>query len=148
MKTLTLLTFFLLLFSSLNACDVENLKTKDDVEKAQKCMIGELEKLDKHFKNYDIYTGKVKEKHIKLNQEEALCQSISIFYQETQMNEKDYNNCKSLYTMRLKEFTEVTEQWQRLSEKIKETKNQKTAIELKKSLLKSTYDLIIKRNNR
>jgi len=148
MKKIILSIVISLLFIQLQACNVENLTTKEQVEDAQKCMIKRLEALDKHFKTYDIYTGKVKEKNIKLNREEAICQKISLVYSATGINKKDYDNCRSLYKMRLQEFTDVTEQWQRLSEKIEQTKNQKDAIELKKELLKSTYDLIIKRNNR
>jgi len=140
----TLVPFFIL---EVNACTVENLTTKKQVEDAQKCMIERLEALDKHFKTYDIYTGKVKEKHLKLIKEEGICLKISVMYKETGINEKDYKNCRSLYKMRLKDFTNVSEQWQRLSEKIDKTKTQKDAIELKKDLLESTYDLILKRNN-
>lgn len=139
----TLIPFFIV---EVNACNVENLTTKKQVEDAQKCMIERLEALDKHFKTYDIYTGKVKEKHLKLIKEEGICKKISLLYNKTGVSEKDYKNCRSLYKMRLKEFTDVAEQWQRLSEKIDKTKTQKDAIELKKELLESTYDLILKRN--
>ena len=138
----------LIIFVEANDCQIENLTSKEEVEQAQECMIKQLEALDKHFKNYDIYTGKVKEKHLKLIKEEAICQKISIVYKQTKINGKDYENCRSLYQMRLSEWTDVTEQWQRLSEKIEKTKNQKDAIELKKDLLESTYDLILKRNSK
>lgn len=146
MKKRVLSILIPLFWIEVNACNVENLSTKEQVKDAQECMIERLEKLDKHFKTYNIYTGKVKEKHLKLINEEAICLKISIMYKDTGINKKDNNNCKSLYKMRLSEFMDVTEQWQRLSEKIDETKNQKDAIELKKDLLESTYDLIIKRN--
>jgi len=153
MKRIIIILSFLFLINlqAEDVCDFETVKTKEDVEKVQECLISHLETLEKSFTNYDVYEKEALAKHKSLIQEEVICKKIELIYTNSKKKksyEASYKECMDLYKERLKEWADVTESYARIRKKYKESKEKYELIELKSQLLKSAYDLIIKRNNK
>ena len=153
MKRIIIILSFLSLINlqAEDVCDFGTIKTKEDVEKVQECLISHLEILEKSFTNYDVYEKEVLAKHKSLIQEEAICKKIEFIYTNSKKKESyesSYKECMDLYKERLKQWTDVAEDYARIRKKYKESKEKYELIELKSQLLKSAYDLIIKRNKK
>lgn len=137
------------LFSSTAfSCEVSNLRTKDDVEQAQQCMIGLLETIDSLVKEVNEYNERVKATFEKLIAQEADCRKWEIYNEE---RNGEYNhlvkNCDDYYQARQEEYSYVMDQYNSLKEKFGGLESEREILALKIDTLKNAWDLIIKGNN-
>lgn len=140
MKNIVLI-LCLLCLSQIEACHIDKITTKSDVKVAQKCISKQLKVIKEHLDDFYIYENKVKKVYEKLKREGSVCTELRSMLTVNQVPK----HCNLSYKTRFMEFDRVGYQWADISKKIKKIKNQKIALGLKKNLLESSYDLIIKR---
>jgi len=128
-------------FIDLRACEIPTMTTIEQVEDVQECLSNHVELLNEHLKEFYIYSKSVNKQYEKLYEEGMLCKELTTMLTSSQMPK----HCTKSYNERVQSFNQVSYQNKRLSKKIKKLTQQKIAIQLKKDLLESAYDLIIKR---
>lgn len=131
-------------FSYSESCNLQNLNTIDDIEKAQECMIKQLEALDKYFSKYKDYYTSYKETFQKLIAQEGNCKKWNLLYERTKNDDYKVSvkDCEALYQDRLVKYRKVSKQFNRISIQYDRLKESKEALELKKDMLKNVADLL------
>jgi len=144
MKKIILMVSLVTNFIYAESCNVQNLRTKDSVEEAQKCMLRQLNELDKYFKDYDDYHITVKVIYKKLIKQEGTCKKWNILY--TRTKKEDYKigiaECDKLYDKRQKEFNSATKQFRKITKQFNRLQDNKEALELKKEMIENAADLL------
>jgi len=144
MKKIVIIVVVFSIFGYGESCNLKNLNTKDDIEKAQQCMIGQLGELDKYFSKYENYHISYKKTFQKLINQEGNCKKWNLLYERTKND--DYkvsvDDCKKLYLKRLKDYRKVSKQFNSISKQYEKLKENKEALELKNNMLKNVADLL------
>lgn len=142
--TKLILIMFLSIFSYSKSCDLQNLDTKDKIEEAQKCMIGQLEELDKYFSKYEEYHISYKNTFQTLIQQEGNCKKWNLLYKRTKdkIYKVSVEDCEKLYLKRLGDYRKVSKQYNNVSKQYERLKENKEALELKADMLKNAADLL------
>jgi len=138
---------FIVLLSVLSyskSCDLQNLNTKDKIEDAQKCMIEQLEELDKYFSNYEEYYISYKETFQTLIEQEGNCKKWKLLYTRTkdEIYKVSVEDCERLYLQRLEDYRKVSKQFNNISKQYERLKDNKEALELKTDMLRNAADLL------
>jgi len=138
---------FIVLLSVLSyskSCDLQNLNTKDKIEDAQKCMIGQLEELDKYFSKYEEYHISYKKTFQTLIHQEGNCKKWKLLYTRTkdEIYKVSVEDCERLYLQRLEDYRKVSKQFNNISKQYERLKDNKEALELKTDMLRSAADLL------
>lgn len=143
MKKVILLIMCFVILGYSESCTLQNLDTTDGIEDAQKCMLGQLEELDKIMGRYENYHVSYKETFEKLIKQEGTCQKWKLLYDRTK--DDDYkvsvSDCEALYHERLVMYTKISKQYNRISIHYNKLKENKEALALKENMLKSAADL-------
>lgn len=148
------LLILLLLCFSLNIqanteCVVDDLKTEEEVESAQSCMISLLEQIDNLIKNQISYNERVSSTFNKLIEQAATCKKWEMLSETNPSSDFSYlvhnvEECQKYYDKRQEEYTYVMDEYNKAKKLFKGLEVDKQALELKIETLKQTYDLMLK----
>jgi len=130
---------------SLNAqsCNVTKVKTKDDIETVQECIIKQLKDIKEYFKEHKKLAEDIDKKYTKLMEEEAYCKNYIDYAKESDSWDTMVKDCKKLYNKRLKNFMLVEDNFRDAKKLVKQLEGEANVLKAKKDFLKRNYDALV-----
>ncbi len=147
--------FFIIMIFSSNSfaepCNLRNLNSPDEIEKAQQCLIKLLSSIDDELKDYENHKREVLGEYKKLISQAGLCRSIEIQIQAAEKagiepnpylakNKPTYQRCMRFYEQRKDIFHKVAGDFYELDGKVGKLEDIYEALKLEKKSLDANTD--------